>query len=92
MILSKPLSSWWVECEAVVGFIDQWAMTCDETWYRRAERAFRYITTHLVDWRNGEFYWAVLPDKTLDKTNDKAGFWKCPYHNSRMCLELIERL
>lgn len=83
---------WWVECEAVVGFIDQWAMTCDETWYRRAERAFRYITTHLVDWRNGEFYWAVLPDKTLDKTNDKAGFWKCPYHNSRMCLELIERL
>ena len=83
---------WWVQCEAVIGFIDQWQLTGDAVWYRRAEKAFTYITTRLVDWLNGEWYWAVLPNKTLDKTNDKAGFWKCPYHNSRMCLELIERL
>ena len=83
---------WWVECEAVVGFLDQWAMTCDETWYLRAEQAFRYITTRLVDRENGEFYWAVLPDGSIDTENDKAGFWKCPYHNSRMCLEILQRL
>lgn len=83
---------WWVECEAVVGFIDQWQLTQDQRQWRMAERAFTYILNHLVSWQDGEFYWAVLPDKTLDRTNDKAGFWKCPYHNSRMCLEIIERI
>lgn len=42
-------------------------------------------------WENGEWYWAVLEDGSLNLDDDKAGFWKCPYHNSRMCLELIER-
>jgi mannose/cellobiose epimerase-like protein (N-acyl-D-glucosamine 2-epimerase family) len=47
---------------------------------------------HLVDSEGGEWYWAILPDGKPDLTQPKAGFWKCPYHNSRMCLELIERL
>lgn len=83
---------WWVMCEAVIGFIDQWQITDDIVWYERAEEAFRYIQTQLVDREHGEWYWAILPDGSIDRTNDKAGFWKCPYHNSRMCLELIERL
>jgi len=83
---------WWVMCEAVIGFIDQWQITDDIVWYERAKEAFRYIQTQLVDREHGEWYWAILPDGSIDRTNDKAGFWKCPYHNSRMCLELIERL
>ena len=83
---------WWVECEAVVGFVDQWSLTGDETWYHRAAHTWKYLTTHLIDRNGGEFFWAILPDGTPDTDNDKAGFWKCPYHNSRMCLELIERL
>ena len=83
---------WWVECEAVIGFIDQWQFTGDEAWLCRAEAVYRYIETHLIDHEHGEWYWAILPDGTIDRSNDKAGFWKCPYHNSRMCLELIERL
>ena len=83
---------WWVLCEAVIGFIDQWQLTKDDTWYQRAEAAYQYIEQHLIDREHGEWYWAILPDGTPDTDNDKAGFWKCPYHNSRMCLELIERL
>jgi mannobiose 2-epimerase len=40
----------------------------------------------------GEWFWSVSPDGEKDRVNDKAGFWKCPYHNGRMCLELIERI
>ena len=57
-----------------------------------AEAAYDFIQSHLLDRENGEWFWSVLPDGTPDRDNDKAGFWKCPYHNSRMCFELIERL
>ncbi|MDY0183070.1 MAG: N-acyl-D-glucosamine 2-epimerase, partial [Proteiniphilum sp.] len=45
-----------------------------------------------VDREQGEWYWSVSPEGEKDRVNDKAGFWKCPYHNGRMCLELIERI
>ena len=83
---------WWVECEAVIGFIDQWQLTGDDAWLLRAEAVSCYIQLHLLDRKHGEWYWAVLPNGSVDRTNDKAGFWKCPYHNTRMCLEIIERL
>ena len=57
-----------------------------------AERTYRYIEDKLLDHEHGEWFWSALPDGTPDRSNDKAGFWKCPYHNSRMCLEIVERL
>ncbi|MBR0310219.1 MAG: AGE family epimerase/isomerase [Paludibacteraceae bacterium] len=83
---------WWVECEAVIGYIDQWQITGDSVWLNRAEAVYRYSIEHLIDQANGEWFWAILPDGSVDRQNDKAGFWKCPYHNTRMCIELIERL
>ena len=89
---------WWCFAEAVVGYLDQWKLYQDEKPIESninlelAEAAFHYIQTHLMDRENGEWFWTILPDGTPDRTHDKAGFWKCPYHNSRMCIELIERL
>ena len=89
---------WWCYAEAVVGYIDQWKLYQDEKPIESninlelAETAFHYIQTHLMDSENGEWFWTILPDGTPDRTHDKAGFWKCPYHNSRMCIEIIERL
>ena len=89
---------WWCYAEAVVGYLDQWKLYQKEKPVESninlelAEAAFYYIQTHLMDRENGEWFWAILPDGTPDRTHDKAGFWKCPYHNSRMCFELIERL
>lgn len=89
---------WWCYAEAVVGYLDQWKLYQDKKPIESninlelAETAFHYIQTHLMDRENGEWFWSVLPDGTPDRTHDKAGFWKCPYHNSRMCIELIERL
>lgn len=91
-------SQWWCYAEAVVGYIDQWKLNQKDIPVEAAinlemaEAAWDYIQSHLIDREHGEWYWAILPDGTPDTSNDKAGFWKCPYHNSRMCIELIERL
>ena len=82
---------WWVQAENVVGWFNLWQHFGDEDALGKAEKCWNYIKTNLIDWDNGEWYWSRHPDGTLNTIDDKAGFWKCPYHNSRMCLEIIER-
>ena len=84
-------TQWWCYAEAVVGYVDQYQDIRDPHQWQMAENAFAFIQSHLLDREQGEWFWSVLPDGTPDRSNDKAGFWKCPYHNSRMCFELIER-
>jgi len=96
-------TQWWTYCEAVIGYVDQWQRLTfsDERlafsgeaghYWLLAEQAFQYICDRLIDREHGEWFWEILPDGTPNRQEDKAGFWKCPYHNSRMCYELIERL
>ena len=82
---------WWVQAENVVGWFNLWQHFGDEDALAKAEKCWNYIKTQLIDWDNGEWFWSRHPDGTLNTVDDKAGFWKCPYHNSRMCLEIIER-
>ena len=85
-------TQWWCYAEAVVGYVDQYQDIHDPHQWQMAEKALAFIESHLLDREQGEWFWSVLPNGTPDRDNDKAGFWKCPYHNSRMCYELIERL
>ncbi len=82
---------WWVQAENVVGWINIWQYFHDASAFEKAEHCWQYIKKNLVDYKNGEWFWSRHPDGTLNTVDDKAGFWKCPYHNSRMCLEIIER-
>jgi mannobiose 2-epimerase len=82
---------WWVQCESVIGHVNLYQHFQDEDAFVKAKQCWDYIQTNLVDKEHGEWYWAILDDGTTNHIDDKAGFWKCPYHNSRMCLELIER-
>ena len=82
---------WWVQAENVVGWYNLWQYFGDEESLEKAVRCWQYIKDNLVDNLNGEWYWSRHSDGTLNTVDDKAGFWKCPYHNSRMCLEIIER-
>lgn len=56
-----------------------------------ALRAWQFIQANLIDRAQGEWHWSVYLDGQVNRRDDKAGFWKCPYHNGRMCLEIIER-
>ena len=81
---------WWVQAETVVGNLWLWKYHGDAAAADRAIACWNYIRDHLVDRAKGEWYWAVLPDGSPDLANPKAGFWKCPYHNSRMCFEIMD--
>lgn len=82
---------WWVQCENIIGHIDLYQYFGYEDSLEKAIQCWNFVQKNLIDAKNGEWHWAVLDDGTINRADDKAGFWKCPYHNSRMCLELIER-
>ena len=83
---------WWVQAEAVVGFYNIYQHFGDESALDKSLQCWQYIKNNLIDYEGGEWYWSRRPDGTLNLDDDKAGFWKCPYHNGRMCLEIIERI
>lgn len=82
---------WWVQSEAVVGFLNAWQLSGDDSWLELASGALDYILNHIADRENGEWFWSIRADSTVNRDDDKAGFWKCPYHNTRMCLEILSR-
>lgn len=82
---------WWVQAENVVGHANLYQYFGDEVAMRKALRCWEFIKRHLIDYKNGEWYWSVRSDGSINTADDKAGFWKCPYHNGRMCMEIIER-
>jgi mannobiose 2-epimerase len=82
---------WWVQCETVIGFLNVYQYFKDDSALQRSMNCWNYIKNNLVDRVNGEWYWSRNADGEINRTDDKAGFWKCPYHNTRMCLEVYER-
>lgn len=83
---------WWVQAETVVGYFNAWQFSGETKDLQRALDTWKYIQNHLIDRINGEWFWSVRADGSINREDDKIGPWKCPYHNSRMCLELIERI
>lgn len=84
---------WWVQAEAIVGFINGYEKAPEKTFYlEAAEKIWHYIRCRLIDSREGsEWFWAVdETGKPFDKPIVEP--WKCPYHNGRMCMEVIRRL
>ena len=79
---------WWVQAENVVGQLYLWKYHGMAEMYDKAVQSWEYIRDNIVDEANGEWIWSRR-GKLANDSDDKAGFWKCPYHNSRMCLEVI---
>lgn len=82
---------WWVQAETIVGYINLYQHFGDKLSLARAMQCWQFVKQHLIDHKNGEWYWSLRTDGSVNRDDDKAGFWKCPYHNGRMCMEIIER-
>lgn len=82
---------WWVQAENVVGHVNLYQHFGDEAALDTAVKCWQFIKNSLIDREHGEWHWSLMPDGTVNRRDDKAGFWKCPYHNGRMCMEIIER-
>jgi mannobiose 2-epimerase len=81
----------WVQAEALIGFYNAYQLTADEKYVDLVLKNWNFIKRYILDQQNGEWFWGINRDYSLIE-KDKAGFWKCPYHNSRACLELILRI
>ncbi len=82
---------WWPQAEAVIGFFNSWQISKQDKYLQQAIKSWEFIQNNIIDKEKGEWFWAV--DSGLKPTtNDKINMWKAPYHNSRMCLEMIRRI
>ncbi|MFC2090453.1 AGE family epimerase/isomerase [Bacteroidota bacterium] len=82
---------WWPQAEAIVGYFNAFQVSGDNHFLETAFRSWEFIKKFLIDKENGEWHWSVNERGIPQGNEQKAGFWKCPYHNSRACLEIIER-
>lgn len=83
---------WWPQAEAMVGFLQAWQLSGDVQWWQRSLDSWDFIRKYIRHPEGKEWYWGVEADHSPMPGQDKAGFWKCPYHNSRACLEIMRRL
>ena len=83
---------WWVQAECVIGQIYLYRFHGIENAAMMAAQTWDYIKRNIVDYDGGEWFWSRNADGSVNRTDDKAGFRKCPYHNSRMCLEVYSIL
>lgn len=84
---------WWVQAESVVGFYNAYQKNPQKTEYLyTAEKIWEFIQSHVIDSRSGEWIESIPVDNLPDSGQALVHPWKCPYHNGRMCMEMIQRL
>lgn len=84
---------WWVQAEAVTGFYNAYQLQPDrEPFKNTSEQVWEYIQKHVIDEKTGEWIENISSDNSVEEGQALAHEWKCPYHNGRMCIEMINRL
>jgi len=75
---------WWVQAEAILGFLNA-------GYTEAAERIWDYIKARFIDPRQGsEWLNELHRDGSPIESMPIVNLWKCPYHNGRMCFEVIK--
>ncbi len=83
---------WWVQAEGMVGFMDAWQISGNPLYLEKVYALWAYIRQNLIDSENGEWFLRIDAKGKPVLSDPKAGFWKCPYHNTRALMELAHRI
>ncbi|MCD8348857.1 MAG: AGE family epimerase/isomerase [Lachnospiraceae bacterium] len=83
---------WWIQAESIVGFLNAWKKTNEEKYLDAAEAIWDYICSYFVDPREGSEWFENVNADHSPMELPIVQPWKCPYHNGRMCMEVIRRL
>ena len=81
----------WPQAEAMVGYFNAFQNTTDRSYLDSSVASWQFVQRHIHDKQNGEWHWGIKENYT-PMPEDKVGIWKCPYHNSRACIEIIKRI
>ena len=83
---------WWVQAEALLGFLNAWQKTGEEKYLDAVRHQWTFIQEHMTDPREGSewFWWTSEHGIPVEKPIVEP--WKCPYHNGRMVFEIMRRL
>jgi len=82
---------WWPQAEAVVGFLNAFELSGRDDFLEAALKSWHFIEEFVIDHTYGEWYYRVSPEGRPELDLAKVSAWKCPYHNARATLEIIER-
>ncbi len=85
---------WWAQGEMITAFWNGWQHDPEREDYKEnAEAAWVFVRDMLTDKREGsEWFWLLDKDGKPYEDRPIVEPWKCPYHNGRMCLEMMRRL
>jgi len=82
----------WPQAEAMIGFFNAWQNTHEKKWLHYSLKSWDFVQRYMKDENGGEWHWGVYEDYSPMDKEDKVGIWKCPYHNSRACIDIIQRI
>ena len=83
---------WWPQAEAAVGFLNAYQLSGDEAFLDASLKTWLFIQEKLVDRKFGEWFWKTDRQGIPDQAFPKVSPCKCPYHNGRACMEIMDRL
>jgi mannobiose 2-epimerase len=84
--------AWWMQCEALNGFLNAYELTNDEKYYESFLKSWNFIKQYQKDKINGEWHWNSVLDNIASPKKNKVCNFKTPYHNGRAMMLSYNRL